>query len=284
MRKRAMLLGLFGLFGLAGPASAEEPDRSRERADRARALRKQLVDLEAVGQARVWQERGVKPPFRPAVNTSSNVETFEPVTARFVRFSVLATVNGSEPCLHTVELSGPDGPANLTGNSGARLTASSIMPDFKDHFKDGKYVPPSWCWVSGERGKGWLQVELPAATKIGRLVWSRDAMGRHQDRIPSAYKVEVSGDGLAWQTVATGEDRAVPGYDYWISRAAMVKALDVGQRKRHQELLHELKKLGVARPSPVKSGPQVGEGVTGAFAALFLNGDKIHIGKQRCPV
>jgi hypothetical protein len=280
MRKRAMLLGLFGLglFGLAGPANAEEPDRSR---DRVRGLRRQLMDLEAIGRARVFQERGVKPPRRPAVNTASNLESFEAVTARFVRFTVTATVNGAEPCLHTLEITGPDSPANLTG--GARLTASSIWPGHLGDFKDGKYVP-GWFWVSRERGAGWLRVELPAPARIARVVWSRDAAGRHHDRIPSAYKVEVSGDGRAWQTVATGEDRAVPGRDYWISRSAMVKALDPGQRKRHQGLLDELRKLGVPRPNEVKSGPQVGENVNGAFAALFLNGEQRHVGKQRCPV
>src|SRR5260370_604307 len=165
MRKRAMLLGLFGLglFGLAGPANAEKPDKHRERADRVRALRPQLPDLEAVGRARVLQERGVNPPRRPAVNTAANVENFKAVTARFVRFTVLATVNGAEPCLHTLEIYGPDSSANLTG--GARLTASSIWPGHLGDFKDGKYGQ-GWFWVSRERGKRWLQGEPPPAAKI----------------------------------------------------------------------------------------------------------------------
>lgn len=33
---------------------------------------------------------------------------------------------------------------------------------------------------------------------------------------------------------------------------------------------------------PVKSGPQVGEGVPGGFSTLFSNGE--HADKRRCPV
>jgi hypothetical protein len=232
----------------------------------------------------VLKERGVRLPARSSVGTASNVESFEPVTARFVRFSVTATVTGDEPCLHTLELYGPDGPANLMGNAGVRLTASSVMPAFRDHFKDGKYAPPTWCWVSGERGAGWLQVELPAAAKIARVVWSRDAANRHHDRVPTDYRVEVSEDGQAWRTVATGEDRVQVGRAYRVSREDSVRALDEDQQMQHQGALAMLRKLGESWPVEVKSGPQVGEGINGAFVSLFLNGIPMHAGKQRCPV
>jgi hypothetical protein len=39
---------------------------------------------------------------------------------------------------------------------------------------------------------------------------------------------------------------------------------------------------GVLAAGELKSGPQVGEGVSGGFGAHFLNGD--HAGKRRCPV
>jgi hypothetical protein len=129
-----------------------------------------------------------------------------------------------------------------------------------------------------------VQVELPAAAKIARVVWSRDAQNRYHDRVATAYKVEVSEDGRAWHTVATGEDRAAPGQDHWVSRSASVKALDPGQRRKRQELLDGLRKLGAPGPNEVKSGPQVGEGINGGFAALFLNGLPEHAGKRRCPV
>jgi hypothetical protein len=278
-----MLLGLFGwgLFSVAGTVYADGPGKSAARADRVRALQRKVMDLETIGRARVLEKRGVKPGSRPAVRTSSNEEKFAPVAARFVRFTVQATVNGAEPCLNTLEVYGPAGSANLTAGKGVRLTASSVLPVYKDNFKGGKYVP-GWFWVSRERGTGWVQVELPAAAKIARIVWSRDAAGRHHDRIPSAYRIKVSEDGRAWRTVATGADRTRPGVDLWVSRSALVRALKPVQQTRRRELLEELRKLGAPGPNEVKSGPQVGEGVNGGFMAHGLNGPLG--GKRFCPV
>jgi hypothetical protein len=285
MRKRALLLGVFslGVLSLAGTAHAQGPDRQRERAERIRALHRQILDVEHLGWTRVLQDRGVKPRTRSAVKTRSNVETFAPVTARFLRFNVLATVSGDEPSLDALDLYGPDGTANLTAGEGVRLTASSVWPGHLGDFKDGRYGA-GWCWVGTERGRGWLQVELPAPTTISRLVWGRDAQNRYHDRFATVYRVEVSEDGTNWQTVATSEDRVVPGDNQGVSRSALLKALDPTQRKKRHELLAELRKLGAPPPNQVKSGPQVGEGVNGGFASLFLNGEHGHAGKQRCPV
>jgi hypothetical protein len=285
MRKRALRLGLFALalFILARTVNAQEPDRKQERAERIRALQQQLAELASIGRARVLEERGIKPAPRPAVKTTGNVESFAPVTARFVRFDVLATVSGDEPCLDTLELFGPDSTVNLTATEGARLTASSVWPGHLGDFKDGKYGP-GWCWVGKERGKGWVQVELPAPTKVARLVWGRDAKNRYHDRFATVYRVDVSEDGRIWQTVATGEDRAAHGPGPQFSRSTLARALDPGQRKKRQEVLAELRKLGVPGPGEGKSGPQPGEGVNGGFLALFLNGEHGHAGKYRCPV
>jgi hypothetical protein len=277
------MLGLFGwgVLSLAGPVGAQGPDKNTERADRVRALQRQIIDLEAIGRARALQARGVKPALRPAVKANDNVEHFAPVTAKFVRFTVLATVSGDEPCLHLLDIYGPDSSANLT--TGARLTASSIWPGHLGDFKGGKYSK-GWCWVAKERGKGWLQVELPAPAKIARIVWARDTANRHHDRIPTVYNIEASEDGRAWRTVATGKDRVAPGPGPVVFRSALVKALDPGQQKKRRELLDELRKLGAPAPNEIRSGPQVGEGVNGGFVSLFVNGEHGHAGKRRCPV
>jgi len=224
------------------------------------------------------QERGVKPLTRPAVKSAYNVESFAPVMARFVRFTVLATVNGAEPCLDALEVYSPDSSANLI--EGARTTASSTHPKL-GHFNGGK-CGKGWCWTSREPGKGWVQVELPALAKIARVVWGRDALNRCHDRVPSVYKVEVSEDGGAWQTVATGEGRAAPGRADGFSRSTLVKALSPCQQNKRQELMDELRKLGAPGPNEVKSGPQVGERVNGAFRAQGLNGPLG--GRNYCPV
>jgi hypothetical protein len=278
MIRRAMLVGL---LSVAGTVNANEPDKNAERADRIRALQRQIMDLEGSARTRVLQALGVKPLPGPPINTMYNVENFTPVTARFVRFTVLATVNGAEPCLDALEMYSPESPANLTGSEGVRLTASSIWPGHLGDFKGGKYGK-GWCWVAKERGTGWVQVEFPAPKKIARLVWSRDAPNRYHDRVPSVYKVEISADGRAWHKVATGEDHAASGHDPRFSRAILRRALDSAQQRKRQELTDELKKLGAPGPNDIQSGPQVGEGINGGFGALFLNGD--HAGQQRCPV
>lgn len=286
MRMRPIVLGLFGMGVLAAPdpASTQQPDKNRQRAERVQTIRRQLTSLEAVGRDQVLRERGLRSPRRPAVNTASNVETFDPVKARYVRFHVRSTVDGNEPSLHTFHIEGPDSPANLAANPGIWARASSILPSFIPKFCGGEYAGPDWSWISNERGKGWLELELLETAKVNRIVWSRDAAGRHHDRIPLSYTIEVSEDGNTWRTVASDEGRALPGRDYTVLRTASVKALEAGLQRQHQELLDELRRLGAHRLEDIKSGPQVGENVNGAFAALFLNGDPRHCGKQRCPV
>jgi hypothetical protein len=281
MIKRAILLGLcgLGLLGLARTGSAQQPDQTKDRAERVRALQRQIMDLEAIGRAKVMQQRGLTQ--RPAVTASDNVDSFTPVVARFVRFNVLATVSGDEPCLDVLDLYGPHTSANLTAAAGVRLTASSIWPGHLGDFKDGKYGK-GWCWVGKERGTGWLQVELPVPATITRLVWGRDAQKRHQDRVATVYKIEVSEDGRAWHTVATGADRLQPGTQQVVLRSAAVKALDPGQQKERQGLLDELRKLGATWPIAVQSGPQVGEGINGGFSVRGLNASLS--GRSYCPV
>jgi hypothetical protein len=270
-----------GLLSVAGVVSASEPDKTAERANRVRALQRQILDLESSARTKVLQGRGVKPLLRPPVNTRYNVENFAPVTARYVRFTVLATVNGAEPCLDALELYSPDCPVNLTGAKGVRLTASSIWPGHLGDWKGGTYSK-GWCWVAKERGTGWVQVELPRPKKIARVVWSRDAENRYHDRFATVYKVETSTDGGSWQKVATGEDRTAPGRDPLITRGNLLKALDPTGRKKRLELMDALQKLGAPWPNEIKSGPQVGEGINGGFLAHFLNGPEVD--RQRCPV
>jgi len=178
MMSRAMLLGLLGLACTinAGTINAQEPDQSGKRAERVRAIQRQIMDLENIGRTRVLQERG--PLLRPAVKTTYNVETFAPATARFVRFNVLATVNGAEPSLDALEIYGPDCPVNL--NQGARTTASSAHQTL-GNFNGGKY------------GKGFI-----SCRKEGGVGWSA----------PAAIRVE--GGSVGFQIGGSETDRDFP--------------------------------------------------------------------------
>jgi mono/diheme cytochrome c family protein len=153
------------------------------------------------------------PKLRPAVSRGENVERFDPVEARFVRFTVTETTD-AEPCLDELEVfTAGDEPRNVAlAKHGARATASSSLPGSSihklEHVNDGRYGNDH-SWISNERGRGTLTLELPKAERIDRVVWSRDraATPRFDDRIATEYRIEVSHDGSAWTAVASSADR-----------------------------------------------------------------------------
>ena len=202
------------------PLSQIEIDENQRRTERMR------THPEANGRPRRDQPRralqaGVGSDLpRPPVHAGRNVDDFAPVSARFVRFSISATTDGAEPCLDELEVFGPDGKENVARGPGVKTTASSLLPGHAihqvHHLTDGRYGN-SWSWISAQRGSGWAQIELPAAVKVSRVVWSRDASeppGFH-DRVPSRYEIAVSDDGKTWKTVATDASRATA--ERWLS-------------------------------------------------------------------
>ncbi len=178
---------------------------------RLRALGHRQAEIDEAAREAALRARGVHPVLRPAVSAARNVERFAPVQARWVRFVVQATKDGLEPCLDELEVYAPGADENLA--SAGKASASSVRPgDPKHqiaHLNDGR-AGNERSWISNEKGGGWAQVELAAAAEIGRVVWSRDSSDKpkYQDRLPSAYRVDVSEDGALWRTVASGGDRA----------------------------------------------------------------------------
>ena len=197
---------------VAGVRHADRPvsgvsSQERERVasglrDRLGRIDRQLDDLEPVIDG--------KTP-RPAAQPGRNVERFAPREAQFVRFRISATNDGTEPCVDELELYGPGDSVNLAlASRGVKLTASSTYPNSDlhrlEHLNDGR-VGNGRSWISAEKGKGWVRLELPRAAKIDRVVWGRDREGRYRDRLASAYSIEVSLDGTAWSIVASSADR-----------------------------------------------------------------------------
>jgi len=193
---------------LEGAAEAEARQRSLAAAERERAVAlRRLAELRAASPA---------PALRPQVSAGENVDVFPPVTAKFVRFAILATSNG-EPCLDELEVFATDG-ANLA--PAARPTASGVYAAGGNpihqlaHVNDGKYGN-SHSWISNEPGKGWVQLELAAPREIERVAWSRDRSPtpRYSDRLATRYEVSVSLDGKDWTVVAADADRIPFGSD-----------------------------------------------------------------------
>ena len=138
---------------------------------------------------------------------SETSKTFRRSTARFVRFTVLSTTDGAEPCIDELEVFAPGGGENLARldrRQGPR--ALSLLPGYSihqiAHLNDGRYGNAA-SWISNERGKGWAMIELAKPGGSAALVWSRDNVEpvRYRDRLPLTYRVEVF-DGC--QGVANG--------------------------------------------------------------------------------
>ncbi len=153
-------------------------------------------------------------PQRPPVHPRLNVDRFAPVSARFVRFTVLATSN-IEPCVDELEIftAGDDARNVALASAVARATASSVYGNGSnkihqlDHVNDGRFGNGR-SWISAETGGGWVQIELAEPAEIERVVWARDREGRFEDRLATRYRIDVSDDGDDWRPVATGDDRA----------------------------------------------------------------------------
>jgi hypothetical protein len=183
-------------------------------------------------------------PCRPAVDPHRNVERLAPVEARFVRFTVLSTIDHTEPCIDELEVHGPSpegGNLALAGR-GARPSASSVYANSPlhriEHLNDGR-LGNGRSWISRERGQGWAQVELPRVATIDRIVWGRDREGKYQDRLPRDYRIEVSVDGRLWKVVAGSWDRYSPGHPIVLSEE--VRKLRQA-RQQAEERLRQLEK------------------------------------------
>ena len=170
----------------------------------------------------VLQETNEQPSSLPAlrepVSARRNVERFEQVDAKFVRFTSHATIddNRHQPCLDEIEIYAANRPAeNLAlATRGTIATSSGNYSETGKHqlkhINDGNYGNDK-SWISNEFGKGWVQLELPNATPIDRVIWGRDRNTKFKDRLPVKYKVEVSLDGEQWTLVSGSIDRVPIG-------------------------------------------------------------------------
>jgi mono/diheme cytochrome c family protein len=166
------------------------------------------ADVVVFEESDAGDEPNRTPHLRAPVSPRESVDAFAPVTARFVRFTVLGTT-AAEPCLDELEVFAADG-RNVA--IGARPTASGTYADNAshrlEHINDGRYGNKR-SWISNEIGRGWVQLELPEAEEIVRVVWSRDRSPKPEfhDRLVTKYEIAVSSDGRDWRPVASQVDR-----------------------------------------------------------------------------
>ena len=132
-----------------------------------------------------------------------NPVAFPAQEAKFIRVVILAS-SGGQPCIDELEIYGPDGKRNLAlASGGAKATASSCLPGYAihqvAHLNDGLYGN-SHSWIAPGEDNPWAQIELPAAAKVSKIVFSRDRDGQYQDRMPLGLEIRLSLDGKTWKT------------------------------------------------------------------------------------
>ena len=189
-------------------AGVEYGDRTIADPDREQRLKEAASLASRIGKI----ERDLQ--LRPPIDPQRNDEYISPVTARFVRFTTLETIddNKHEPCIDELEIYAKNDPTRNVGlaSLGAKATSSGNYSETGKHqlrhVNDGQYGN-SRSWISNEHGGGWVQIKLAEPTEIGRIVWGRDRDGKFKDRLPVRYKIEVSSDAEEWQLVAAHSDR-----------------------------------------------------------------------------
>jgi Protein of unknown function (DUF1553)/Protein of unknown function (DUF1549)/F5/8 type C domain len=204
-------------------AGVQHGDRAMNSGDAAtrerqfKAARATLAELEAkLAEFEPLANPTAKTPARTPVSAQFNRERFAPVTAKFVRFVVLAT-NTAEPCIDELEVFavGPNLKNVALASAGAKVTSSGNYPGAPNihqlvFVNDGNYGN-SRSWISNTAGKGTVTVELKESVEVDRVEWARDRDGRYADRLATKYRIEVSTDGKAWQVVASSDDRLPMG-------------------------------------------------------------------------
>jgi hypothetical protein len=164
---------------------------------------------------------------RPMVNPRRNVERFAAVPARMVRLTILATADGTEPCIDELEVytepnhdrqgaaldssAAASAPRNVAlASAGGRASASSEYPGNPIHkivhLNDGRYGNGR-SWISRVPGRGVVTIAWPEPATIDRVVWSRDREEVYRDRLATQYYLEAALEPGRWQVVGSSLDR-----------------------------------------------------------------------------
>ena len=208
-----------------------------------------------------------RPALRVPVTRDLNVDRFAPVSAKHLRFTVLAT-SDVEPCIDELEvIANGDTPANIAlASTGTQATASGTYPNSDihklEHLNDGIYGN-SKSWISNEKGRGWVQLEFPEPREISEVRWSRDRATPPQfaDRVATQYMIETSLDGQIWTKVATSGDR-LP-YGMTVPGGRLIRAEGADAQLRFAEL-QTRRQLLAKELAPLVEKPK-------AYAGQFVN-------------
>jgi hypothetical protein len=162
------------------------------------ALRESIAEIESQMTRFVPVAR---PDTQPrVVNPTSNVETFAPIDAKFIRFTIHDSgvhpdLGLIEPCIDEFEVftARPEVQNVALASHGTKVTASGSQHSEShrlEHLNDGQFGNER-SWMSDTKGRGWVLFELPTATRVDKIVWSRDRNGIYSDRLATAFTLEA---------------------------------------------------------------------------------------------
>jgi len=247
----------------AGVHMGERPLREMSRPEQARELeglrlleRRQKAELEEFKKkAQLVPDTASKEQGggRPPVSATRNEDTFKPVEALAVRFTILDK-GGTEMCLDELEVFDTEGKNVALAAHGGKATASGTLPGYEihqlAHLNDGKFGN-AHSWICNTKGTGWVQVDFPAKVRVGKVVWSRDRDGRFTDRVVTQYKIEAASGPGQWKQVGSSEGRragvAPGGGNAFLSKLSPADAASA--KKIQEELLALQGRIAAAEQS-----------------------------------
>ncbi len=144
---------------------------------------------------------------RDPVSAVENVESFAPLEAKFVRFTIDST-NAGEPCIDELQVFAGAENVGLASRGAKGTSAGNFEhPLHKlEHLNDGQFGN-SRSWIASSVKGAWVQIEFAEMALIDRVVWGRDRNKQFADRVATEYRIELSRDGQAWTAVATSVGR-----------------------------------------------------------------------------
>lgn len=276
----------------AGIQHAERDLQAPPSAERAARLKKLKGDLRAIEQKLDQFEPFAQPlarrPVRAMVDPCCNVERFTPTPVKWLRFTILATNNRTEPCIDELEIyTAGENPQNVAlASAGAKATVSSVYPNNprhkREHIHDGRHGNGR-SWISRERDRGWVEIELAKPYRIDRVLWGRDREEKYRDRLPTDYRIEVAHKPGQWHLVASSHDRQP--YRANAPKAPLIPpGLTARERydfmrlvRQRESLLQQIPKATPSMRSYVGTFQQPGP------THLLLRGDPLRKGEEVAP-
>lgn len=208
--------------------------------------------------------------LRPTVRAATNIDRITPARAKRVRFTIRAT-NSLEPCVDELEVFNTAGVNVALASAGAKLKTSGDKISRNRHepafIHDGRYGNER-SWMSNEKGSGWAEIEFAREEEISHVAWSRDRLGKLEDRMALDYTIEIGSDA-GWCLVADASDRRPYQVGIGPGPEFAFEGLPENEVKEVRRLINER--------SSLLAKIQAGQQGQLAFAGTFRQPDEIHL-------